>query len=69
MREHYDFSKARKNPYAARPMQSVTIRLDEDSIEYFKSMAEEAGIPCQSLISLYLMECAESGRKIDLLWK
>ena len=51
MRKQYDFSESRKNPYAAQLKKPVTIRLDEGSITYFKSMAEETGIPYQSLIS------------------
>lgn len=69
MRDEYDFSNARKNPYAAQLKKSVTIRLDEDSIAYFKDMSEETGIPYQSLINLYLRDCASSGRKLDLAWK
>ncbi len=69
MRDEYDFSDARKNPYAAQLKKSVTIRLDEDSIAYFKAMSEETGIPYQSLINLYLRDCASSGRKLDLAWK
>jgi uncharacterized DUF497 family protein len=69
MRKHYDFSNARKNPYAAQLKKPVTIRLDEGSISYFKSMAEETGIPYQSLINLYLKDCAASGKKLNLNWK
>ena len=47
----------------------VTIRLDQDSITYFKSMSEQTGIPYQSLISLYLKEYAASGKKLNLAWK
>ncbi|MBL0282397.1 MAG: BrnA antitoxin family protein [Zoogloea sp.] len=65
MRDEYDFSNGRKNPYAAQLKKSVTIRLDEDSIAYFKAMSEETGIPYQSLINLYLRDCASSGRKLD----
>ena len=68
MRKHYDFSNARKNPYAAQLKKPVTIRLDEGSIAYFKGMAEETGIPYQSLINLYLRDCAVSHRKIDISW-
>jgi predicted DNA binding CopG/RHH family protein len=68
MRKQYDFAASRKNPYAAQLKKSVTIRLDEDSIEYFKSMSEETGIPYQSLINLYLKECASSGKKLKLAW-
>ena len=69
MRKHYDFSNARKNPYAAQLKKSVTIRLDEGSIAYFKGMAEETGIPYQSLINLYLKDCASSQKKLNLAWK
>ena len=69
MRKHYDFSNARKNPYAAQLKKPVTIRLDEGSISYFKGMAEETGIPYQSLINLYLKECAATGKRLSLAWK
>ena len=58
MRENYDFSKSTPNPQAKQKKKQVTIRLDEDTINYFKSMSEEKGIPYQSLINLYLRDCA-----------
>jgi uncharacterized protein (DUF4415 family) len=69
MREEYDFSNARKNPYAAQLKKQITIRLDEDSINYFKSVSEEVGIPYQSLINLYLRDCAATHKKLNLSWK
>lgn len=69
MRKHYDFSSARKNPYAAQLKKPVTIRLDEGSISYFKTLAEETGIPYQSLINLYLKDCVASGRRLSMDWK
>jgi uncharacterized protein (DUF4415 family) len=69
MRKEYDFSKSRKNPYAAQLKKQITIRLDEDAIDYFKGISEELGIPYQSLINLYLRDCAASRRKLDLRWK
>jgi uncharacterized protein (DUF4415 family) len=69
MRKEYDFSAARKNPYASQLKKQITIRLDEDSIAYFKSASEEVGIPYQSLINLYLRDCAATGRKLRLDWK
>jgi len=70
MREHYDFSnmKGRKNPYTRYLKQPVTMRLDREAIAYFKSMAEETGIPYQSLINLYLRDCAVSKRKLQMEW-
>ena len=69
MRKEYDFSAARKNPYIAQLKKQITKRLDEDSIAYFKTISEEVGIPYQSLINLYLRDCASKNRKIDLQWK
>jgi len=69
MRKDYDFSAARKNPYASQLKKQITIRLDEEAIDYFKSISEEVGIPYQSLINLYLRDCAASQRKLNLNWK
>lgn len=69
MRKEYDFSKSRKNPYAAKLKKQITLRLDEDAIDYFKSVSQEVGIPYQSLINLYLRDCASSNRKLNLEWK
>ena len=69
MRAEYDFSKAKTNPYASQLKKQITIRLDEDCIEYFKSISEKVGIPYQSLINLYLRDCASSNRKLNLKWK
>ena len=68
MRDHYDFSKSVKNPYSKKLKKQVTIRLDEDTIEYFKGMAEDKGIPYQSLINLYLRDCADSHRELKVNW-
>ena len=69
VRKEYDFSKGRRNPYAARLKRQVTIRLDEPTIKYFKGLAEESGIPYQTLINLYLRECAASQKRLSLAWK
>lgn len=69
MRKEYDFSASRKNPYASQLKRPVTIRLDQESIGYFKAMSEETGIPYQSLINLYLKECASSKKRLNLAWK
>ncbi|MGB8436351.1 MAG: BrnA antitoxin family protein [Burkholderiales bacterium] len=68
MRDSYDFSNSIKNPYAKRMKKQVTIRLDEDTIAYFKDMADEKGIPYQSLINLYLRDCAATHRELKLKW-
>ena len=66
LRKDYDFSQATKNSYAAKLCKPITIRLDEDSITYFKTISEDVGIPYQSLINLYLRDCAASHRKLNL---
>lgn len=70
MRDHYGFSKmkGRKNPFTKYLKQPVTIRLDRDTVSYFKDMAEESGIPYQTLINLYLRDCAIHNRKLKINW-
>lgn len=70
MKKEYDLTKmkSRKNPYAAKLKRQVTIRMGDDVIQYFKDMAEETGIPYQSLINLYLKDCVAQNRKIDMSW-
>lgn len=69
MRKTYDFSKARPNPYARMLKRQVTLRLDEATVTYFKGLAEETAIPYQTLINLYLRECAASGKRLRLDWR
>ena len=51
MRTEYDFSNAIKNPYFAKLRKQITIRIDADTIEYFKRMASTTGIAYQNLVS------------------
>jgi predicted DNA binding CopG/RHH family protein len=69
MRKEYDFSQGRRNPYAKKLKRQVTIRLDLSTIEYFKAMAAETGIPYQTLINLYLRDCAATGKRLAFHWK
>jgi uncharacterized protein (DUF4415 family) len=70
MREHYDFSKmkARRNPYVRPLKKSVTIRLDRDTVAYFKALAERTGMPYQHLINLYLRDCAMRRKEPSVEW-
>jgi uncharacterized protein (DUF4415 family) len=68
MKKEYDFSKARRNPYAKLLKRQVTIRLDQATIAYFKKLSEEAEIPYQTLINLYLRDCASSKRRLAMSW-
>lgn len=69
MRKEYDFTEARENPYAKRLKKRVTIRLDEATIAHFRDLADETGIPYQTLINLYLRDCAASNRRLRMGWK
>lgn len=71
MKDEYDLSKmqSRKNPYASKLKKPITMRLSEDVIDYFKKIAEEEGVPYQSLINLYLRDCVAKHRKIDISWQ
>jgi uncharacterized protein (DUF4415 family) len=70
MKSEYDLSsmRSRKNPYAAKLKKPVSMRLSEDVVTCFKSMANEAGVPYQSLINLYLRDCVMRHRKVKIAW-
>jgi len=69
MRDEYDFTDARPNPYAKLLKKRVTIRLDEATLDYFRDLSEETGIPYQTLINLYLRDCAASNRRLRMAWR
>ncbi|MCR4693155.1 MAG: BrnA antitoxin family protein [Firmicutes bacterium] len=68
MKTEYDFSKATKNPYAKKLKKQITINIDGDTIDYFKGQSEASGIPYQTLINLYLAECAASKKQLKVSW-
>ena len=69
MRKHYDFTNAVRNPYARRLKRQVTIRLEQDTLEYFKKIAAESDIPYQKLINLFLRDCAEQHKRPAIRWE
>ena len=70
MRKEYNISELnpRKNPYTNRLKKQVTIKIDNDTIDYFKSQSEKAGLPYQTLINLCLADCAIHNRKLSMSW-
>ncbi|MDX8393939.1 MAG: BrnA antitoxin family protein [Mariprofundales bacterium] len=66
MRESYDFSKSVQNPYAKHFKKQITIQMDEETILYFKLMSDKKGIPYQSLINLYLRDCANEHKELEI---
>jgi predicted DNA binding CopG/RHH family protein len=69
MKIEYDFTKSKPNPYIKKLKKQITIRLDIETIDYFKRVSEETGVPYQNLINLYLMDCANKHKKPDFVWK
>jgi uncharacterized protein (DUF4415 family) len=69
MRKTYDFSNAQPNPYARRLKRQVTLRLDEPTLSYFRALSQEMAIPYQTLINLYLRECAATHKQLRLAWE
>jgi uncharacterized protein (DUF4415 family) len=69
MKKEYDFADARPNPYAKKLRKQISIRIDIDTIEYFKKKAEETGIAYQNLMNLYLADCAMRSKNINIAWE
>jgi predicted DNA binding CopG/RHH family protein len=69
MRDQYDFSNSVPNLYVKKLKKQITIRLDQDVIEYFKQLSEQNGIPYQNLINLYLKDCASSHKELKMNWQ
>lgn len=70
MRDEYNIEELnpRKNPYAKKLKQQITINIDSEAIDFFRNMAAKSGIPYQTLINLYLKDCAENNRMINISW-
>lgn len=71
MKEEYDIesSSPRKNSYVKRLKKQITINIDNDTVDFFKAQSEESGIPYQTLINLYLSDCAKNKKKLQMSWK
>jgi len=69
MQDEYDFSQSVRNPYFIHLKRPITIRLENETINYFKDLAKDSGIPYQTLINLFLTQCAKEHRKPEVVWK
>ncbi len=69
MKKKYDFSNARPNPYAKRLKKQITLRLDQSTLTYFKNLGERLGMPYQTLINMYLRDCAEHRKELRVQWR
>ena len=70
MREEYDIKNLnpRKNPYVSKLKKQITINIDSNIIDFFKSQAADTGIPYQTLINLYLADCVKNNKKPNISW-
>ena len=71
MRENYDIKRLnpKKNPYIGKLKKQITIKIDSAVIDYFKNMSDETGIPYQTLINMYLTDCVNNRRRLNINWK
>ena len=69
MRDEYDFTNGKKNPYVKKLKKQISININIEVLDYFKLQAEESGIPYQTLINMYLTDCVRKGLKPDISWK
>ena len=69
MKKEYNFSNSIKNPYIKKLKKQISIRLEKDTIEYFKELSAEIGIPYQNLMNMFLRECAQKNMKPNIHWQ
>ncbi len=69
MKAEYNFTNSKPNPYVSRLRRQISIRLNVETIEYFKKTAQEIGVPYQKLINMYLSDCASQKIKPSIVWK
>lgn len=69
MKKEYDFTDSIKNPYIKKLKKQISIRIEKDTVEYFKRLASEIDIPYQNLMNMYLRECAQNNFKPNIHWQ
>ena len=71
MKKNYDLKKMswKPNPYLRALKKSVTIRFDQDVVEYFKELSAREGVPYQTLMNQFLRFCKEERLKPTTSWK
>lgn len=69
MKEEYDFSNGVRNPYVKKLKKQITINIDNDTVDFFKEQSKESGIPYQTLINLYLSDCAKHKKQLQISWE
>jgi len=69
MKKEYNFAGSVKNPYLKKLKKQISIRIENDTIDYFKKLALEIDIPYQNLMNMYLKECAQKNYKPNINWQ
>jgi predicted DNA binding CopG/RHH family protein len=69
MKKEYDFSNSIKNPYVKKLKKQISIRVEKDTIEYFKKLSIELGIPYQNLMNMFLSDCAAKNMRPNIHWR
>ena len=67
MRDEYDFTESIPNPYAEPVRKAVTLKIDLRAIDWFKAEAARTGVPYQTLMNSYLLQCAEERRSFKFV--
>ena len=69
MKEEYDFSNGVRNTYVKKLKKQITINIDNETVDFFKEQSKESGIPYQTLINLYLSDCAKHKKQLQMSWE
>ena len=69
MKKEYDFTDSVKNPYIKKLKKQISIRIEKETVEYFKNLALEIDNPYQNLMNMYLRECAQNNLKPNIHWQ
>ena len=64
MRDGYDFDGGRPNPYAERLRKPAASTTDASAIDCFKEEPRRTGIPYQTIVNMYLGQCAAEGKHL-----
>lgn len=51
------------HPWYSRQKKSISINIDVEAIEYFKGLSSDTGVPYQTLINMYLVQCKEERKR------
>lgn len=59
MKDEYDFTGARPNPFTTQYKNEISIKITDETLAFLKEQAVEKNIPYRSLASRFLEYCAK----------